>query len=132
MTMATTSTTGVTAGAAVGAPGLYVVPLGSTDTLRKGLAKLQFKFTSPIMQKAAAFVFNSNTFWDRFARPAMVAALKAKGITNVRFPSGNFYANSDGVTKAAPLVIKPKGFAYYPRKGYDPATGIAYMWLVVG
>lgn len=112
--------------------GLYVVPLGSTETLRKGLNKLQFKVTSPIMQKAAAFVFNSSTFWDRFARPAVQAALKAKGITSIRLPSGNFYANSAGQTKASPLPKVPTGYKYYPRKGYNPATGVAFLWVVVG
>lgn len=127
MTLTTTST-----GTSAAKPsGLYVVPLGSNETLRKGLNKLQFKVTSPIMQKAAAFVFSSRTFWDRFARPAVEAALKAKGITNVRLPSGNFYANSAGQTKQAPLAKVPAGYKYYPRKGYDPKTGIAFLWVVV-
>lgn len=130
MTMTTTST------AAPAKPqpkpsGLYTVPLGSTETLRKGVAKIQLKATTPIMKQAFAYVFNSSGFWDRVARPAMLAALKAKGITNVRFPSANFYADSNGNLKSPPLVKIPSGYKYYPRKGYDPATGVAFMWLVV-
>ncbi|MFC6803085.1 hypothetical protein ACFQDE_16305 [Deinococcus caeni] len=72
------------------------------------------------MKKATAFVFSNKTFWDRVAIPAMNAALKAKGVTNLRFPSGNFYADSAGVTKQAPLAKVPAGFKYYPRKGTTP------------
>ncbi|GAA5439244.1 hypothetical protein CBQ26_13385 [Deinococcus indicus] len=125
MTMTATSTN------AKAPAGLYTVPVGSNETLRKGVAKLQFKVTSPVMKKATAFVFSSKTFWDRVAIPAMNAALKAKGVTNLRFPSGNFYADSAGVTKQAPLAKVPAGFKYYPRKGYDPVTGVAFLWVVV-
>lgn len=131
MTMTTTST------AAPAKPqpkpsGLYTVPLGSTETLRKGVAKVQFKFTSPVMKKAADFVFNRlGGQWDSKVIPAMLAALKLNGIVNVRFPKGNFYADSNGNLKSAPLVKIPAGYKYYPRKGYDPATGVAFIWVVV-
>lgn len=129
--MAEMTTTSTSAAKPAATAGLYTVPLGSNDTLKKGVAKLQFKVTSPIMQKAAAFVFASSTFWDRFARPAVQAALKANGVTNIRLPSANFYANEAGNLKAPPLAVVPKGYKYYPRKGYDPKTGIAFIWVVV-
>lgn len=130
MTMAATTTSASTAKPA----GLYTVPLGSNDVLKKGVAKLQYKFTSPLVKKAAEYVFNSLGFWDRIAVPRALAALKAKGVTNLRFPSGNFYADSNGNLKPASLftsVKPPAGYRYYPRKGYDPATGVAFFWVVV-
>ena len=111
--------------------GLYTVPLGSNETLRRGVAKLQFRVTSPVMKKVAAYVFGSKGFWDKIALPSAVRALRAKGITSIRFPAGNFYANSAGVLKQAPLAKVPAGFKYYPRKGFDPVTGIAFLWVVV-
>ena len=129
--MAEVTATATSAPKPAASAGLYTVPLGSSDTLKKGVAKLQFQVSSPIMKRAAAYVFNSLGFWDRFARPAVEAALKAKGITNLRLPAANFYANSAGNLKAPPLAIVPKGYKYYSRKGYDPKTGIAYLWVVV-
>lgn len=128
-----TAATTTSAKPAAKTAGLYTVPLGSNDTLKKGVAKLQFKI-SPLLSKAAEYVFNSLGFWDKFAVPRAMAALKAKGVTNIRFPSGNFIADSNGNLKPATLLtpaLKAKGYLWYARKGYDPKTGIAFVWVVV-
>ncbi|MVN89386.1 hypothetical protein GO986_21865 [Deinococcus sp. HMF7620] len=49
-------------------------------------------------------------------------------------PSGNFWANSSGILKQGSLftnTTKPKGYQYYLRKGFDPATSTAFIWVVV-
>lgn len=115
--------------------GLYTVPLGSNETLRRGVAKLQFKVTSPIALKICSVIFGhvhgTNWIWDKLVIPRALAAYRAQGITNIRFPKGNFYANTAGVLKQAPLVKVPAGFKYYARKGFDPKTGLAFVWVVV-
>lgn len=127
MTMTTTST------AAPAKPqpkpsGLYTVPLGSTEPLRKGVAKVQFKPTTPVMKKLADFMLNRvNGLWNSRVASHVHAALAAKGGKNIRLPSGNFYANSNGQIRSTPAP----GYQWYQRKGYDPKTGIAWVWVVV-
>ncbi|MVN89387.1 hypothetical protein GO986_21870 [Deinococcus sp. HMF7620] len=77
--------------------GLYTVPLGSTEPLRKGVAKLQFKVTTPLMKRAAHFLLNQlSGGWDKRIIPAIHAALRAKGVPTSECPAG-----TSGPTAAA-------------------------------
>ena len=111
--------------------GLYVLPLGSDQPLRRGLNKVQFKATTPVMRKACEVVFGllplTGKLWDQLVVGPMNKAFKAKGMGNVYLPTTNFYADSRGMRK----LIPASGYRWYARKGYDRATGIGYFWVVV-
>ncbi len=108
------------------------MPIGESENLPKGLVKLEFQVTTPTMQKVADGVLNQiSRGWDNVIKPFVLLGLKADGMGNVRLPSGNFYVNEAGTMKQAPLPIKPKGYTYCQRKGYDPKTKIGWIWVVI-
>lgn len=113
------------------ASGLYVIPVGSDQPLRKGLNKVQFKATSLIMRQACSVVFGllpgTSKLWDQLVVGPMNKGFKAKGMGNVYLPTTNFWADSRGMRKLVPAP----GYVWYARKGYDKATGIGYFWVVV-
>lgn len=123
----TMSTTSIPAATATKTTGLHTVALGSGATLPKGVVKATFKVTTPIMKKAADFMLNKvNGLWNKIVAPRIVSGMASKG-GNVRMPSASFYANEDGLLRSTPAP----GYKWYQRKGYDPKTGLCWIWVVV-
>lgn len=123
----TTTGSGITAGATIGAK-VATVPTKST-TLQKGCQKIVLNI--PLVLRPAAwalhYTIKGGQLWDNAVIPAIEKGMALKGV-KVHMPRNSvFFLNAAGQVRSTPA----KGYQYIVRKSYDKASGQFSIWLVV-